>query len=227
MTEEERLTIPAYVLWKKLKPVFLLDRKTKELGTKEERDEYSDTAVRGGFEELAAAVEGTNKGGCTEGSYLSSAISYFENQEVYLRIILDDSNIASNNAKAERCFAFFWVLRSQIKMFGSEKAAENASILESLEQTARAYVDSYLVAYLMAETPYEQINSFEEYAGKQLPKTDLKVLSKLRKAKPMQYACLVKADRLLNTTARRWHKLWFKNETITNSSHLKIAPCHV
>ena len=205
MTEEERLAIPAYVLWKKLKLVFLLDRKTKELGTKEERDEYSDTAVRGAFEELAVAVEGTDKGGCTEGSYLSSAISYFENQEVYLRIILDDSNIASNNAKADRCFAFFGVLRSQIKLEGEKT-------LEELGGKATVSMN-YTIP--------------EEYAGKQLPKTDLKVLSKLRKAKPMQYACLVKADRLLNTTARRWHKLWFKNETITNSSHLKIAPCHV
>ena len=49
----------------------------------------------------------------------------------------------------------------------------------------------------MAETPYEPIDSFMEYANEQLSQADLKVLSKMRKAQPMQYAYLVKADRLL------------------------------
>ena len=55
----------------------------------------------------------------------------------------------------------------------------------------------YMAACLIAETPYEQIDSYEEYAGEQLTQTDLKVLSKMRKAQPLQYAYLVKADRLL------------------------------
>ena len=49
----------------------------------------------------------------------------------------------------------------------------------------------------MAETPYEPIDSFEEYAKEQLTQVDLKPLSKMRKAQPLQYAYLVKADRLL------------------------------
>lgn len=72
----------------------------------------------------------------------SSAVTYFENQEVYLREFLDDSSIASNNSKSERCFSFFAVLRNQIKMFGSVRGAENAACLESLEQTAREYVEN-------------------------------------------------------------------------------------
>ena len=55
----------------------------------------------------------------------------------------------------------------------------------------------YMAACLKAETPYEPISSFEEYASEQLLQTDLNVLSKMRKAQPMQYAYLVKADRLL------------------------------
>ena len=55
----------------------------------------------------------------------------------------------------------------------------------------------YMAACLLAETPYEPIESFEEYADEQLTQDDLKVLSKMRKAEPMQYAYLVKADMLL------------------------------
>ena len=55
----------------------------------------------------------------------------------------------------------------------------------------------YMAACLMAETPYEPIDSFEEYAKEQLTQVDLKPLSKMRKAQPLQYAYLVKADRLL------------------------------
>ena len=55
----------------------------------------------------------------------------------------------------------------------------------------------YMAACLMAETPYEPIDSFKEYANEQLSQADLKVLSKMRKAQPVQYAYLVKADRLL------------------------------
>lgn len=55
----------------------------------------------------------------------------------------------------------------------------------------------YMAACLMAETPYEPIDSFKEFANEQLSQADLKVLSKMRKAQPMQYAYLVKADRLL------------------------------
>jgi predicted nucleotidyltransferase component of viral defense system len=55
----------------------------------------------------------------------------------------------------------------------------------------------YMAACLMSEQPYEKIDSFYEYADEQLTQSDLKVLSKMRKAQPLQYAYLVKADRLL------------------------------
>lgn len=55
----------------------------------------------------------------------------------------------------------------------------------------------YMAACLLTETSYEMVDRFEEYADESLTQTDLKVLSKLRKAQPTQYAYLVKADRLL------------------------------
>ena len=102
MTEGEREWIPAYVIWKKLNAVFMLDRKTKEFGTKEERDAYRDGTVREAFDGLAASVREAGAAGSPKGSYLSGAVTYFTNQEVYLREFMDDSNIASNNSKAER-----------------------------------------------------------------------------------------------------------------------------
>lgn len=50
----------------------------------------------------------------------------------------------------------------------------------------------------MTETPYESVSSYEEYANEPLTQADLRVLSKMRKAQPIQYAYLVKADRLLS-----------------------------
>ena len=58
----------------------------------------------------------------------------------------------------------------------------------------------YMAACLMAEIPYEPIDSFEEYVNESLTQADLKALSKMRKAQPLQYAYLVKADRLLGET---------------------------
>ena len=55
----------------------------------------------------------------------------------------------------------------------------------------------YMAACLMTETPYEQIDIYDEYVGERLTQEDLKVLSKMRKAQPLQYAYLIKADRLL------------------------------
>ena len=147
MTEGERERIPSYVIWKRLNAVFMLDRKTKEFGTKEERDAYRDGTVREAFDGLAASVREAGAAGSPKGSYLSGAVTYFTNQEVYLREFLDDSNIASNNSKAERKFAFFAVLRNQIKMFGSVRGAEDAACLESLEQTAREYVGNTRIYY--------------------------------------------------------------------------------
>lgn len=147
MTEAERERIPAYIIWKKLNAVFMLDRKTKEFETKDDRDAYRNVTVRKAFDELAEAVRETGTADSPKGSYLSSAVTYFTNQEVYLREFLDDSNIASNNSKAERKFAFFAVLRNQIKMFGSVRGAEDAACLESLEQTAREYVGNTRIYY--------------------------------------------------------------------------------
>lgn len=56
----------------------------------------------------------------------------------------------------------------------------------------------YMAACLMTETPYESVSSYEEYANEPLTQADLRVLSKMRKAQPIQYAYLVKADRLLS-----------------------------
>lgn len=55
----------------------------------------------------------------------------------------------------------------------------------------------YMAACLMTETPYERIDGYEEYIGEKLTQTDLVILSKMRKAQPLQYSYLVKADRLL------------------------------
>lgn len=58
----------------------------------------------------------------------------------------------------------------------------------------------YMAACLMTESSYEAIDSFDEYVNEALTQADLKVLSKMRKAQPLQYAYLIKADRLLRET---------------------------
>ena len=42
---------------------------------------------------------------------------------------------------------FFSILRNQIKMFGSSGGAEDAAVLESLEQTAREYMGNTRLYY--------------------------------------------------------------------------------
>ena len=147
MEEKERLEIPAYVIMLKLNKVFELERNTKKLATKEERDEYRKGPVRDAFDELAETTLGISLHHCPTASYTSRAVKYMQNQEVYLREFLEDSNIASNNSKCERKFAFFATLRNQIKMFGSARGAEIAAILESIEQTAREYTRNTRIYY--------------------------------------------------------------------------------
>ena len=147
MTEEERLGIPAYVIMLKLSRVFQLERETKKMLTKEERDAYRNGPVRDAFAELVETTLGLDLRNCPTGSYTSRAVKYMQNQEVYLQEFLNDSNIASNNSKCERMFAFFATLRNQIKMFGSARGAETAATLESIEQTARIYTRNTRIYY--------------------------------------------------------------------------------
>lgn len=56
----------------------------------------------------------------------------------------------------------------------------------------------YMATCLLTETPYEKIGDYGIYADERLTQHDLKVLSKMKKAQPLQYAYLVKADRLLS-----------------------------
>ncbi len=147
MSEEERLTIPAYVIMLKLNRVFQLERKTKMLDTKEERDAYRKGIVKDAFDELVKTTLATDLENCPAESYTSRAVKYMQNQKVYLQKFLEDSNIASNNSKCERKFAFFATLRNQIKMFGSVKGAEAAATFESIEQTAREYIPNTRIYY--------------------------------------------------------------------------------
>ena len=147
MPEEERLKIPAYVIMLRLNEVFMLERRTKDLDTKEERDAYRDGPVRDAFNRLVETTLGTDTSKCPAGSYTCKAIRYMENQEIYLEQFLNDGSIASNNSKCERKFAFFAILRNQIKMFGSLKGAEIAADLETIEQTAREYIPNTRTYY--------------------------------------------------------------------------------
>lgn len=56
----------------------------------------------------------------------------------------------------------------------------------------------YMAACLLTETPYEAVEGFDEYVKESLIQPDLKILSKMKKAQPVQYVYLVKADRLLS-----------------------------
>ena len=147
MSEQERLSIPAYVIMLKLNRVFQLERKTKLLDTKEKRDEYRKEVVKDAFDELVETTLGADLQDCPIESYTSRAVKYMQNQEVYLREFLADSNIASNNSKCERKFAFFATLRNQIRMFGSVRGAETAATYESIEQTAREYIRNTRIYY--------------------------------------------------------------------------------
>ncbi len=147
MSTEERLRIPAYAIMLKLNRVFQLDRETKMLDTKEKRDEYRKGMVNDAFDELVETTLSADLRNCPVESYTSRAVKYMRNQEIYLRGFLEDSNIASNNSKCERKFAFFATLRNQIKMFGSFRGAETAATFESIEQTAREYIPNTRIYY--------------------------------------------------------------------------------
>lgn len=56
----------------------------------------------------------------------------------------------------------------------------------------------YMASCLLTKTPYEKIDDYKEYVGEKLIQQDLRVLSKMKKANPLQYAYLVKADKLLS-----------------------------
>ena len=55
----------------------------------------------------------------------------------------------------------------------------------------------YMATCLLTETPYERIADYNEYVGERLEDENLRILQKLKKVRPLEYAYLVKADRLL------------------------------
>ena len=93
MTEKEKLGIPAYVIMLKLNEVFRLERNTKILATKEERDAYRKETVRNTFEDLIQTTLGIDITNCPAKNYTSEAIRYMQNQEVYLNQFLEDYNV--------------------------------------------------------------------------------------------------------------------------------------
>ena len=173
MTEEEKLGIPAYVIMLKLNEVFRLEKNTKKLATKEERDAYRKETVRNAYEDLVQTTLGIDITACQAKSYTYEAIRYMRNQEVYLNQFLEDGNIASNNSKCERKFAFFAILRNQIKMFGSLAGARIAARMESIEQTAREYIRDTRIYYKFL------FDEFIPFVKKQDPDTDFVSLPEL------------------------------------------------
>lgn len=147
MSEEEKLRIPAYVIMKSLAKVFELEREVKKLKTKAEREKYREEEVKDAFDALVKETLGFDERGNMPAGYTADAIRYMKHQEVYLKKFIEDGNIASNNSLCERKFAFFAVLRGQIKMFGSFHGAAVAGRLEGLEQTARPYVKNTRIYY--------------------------------------------------------------------------------
>lgn len=55
----------------------------------------------------------------------------------------------------------------------------------------------YMAACLLTDTPYERVSDYREYTDEKLHHPSLKVLARMKKAHPLQYAYLVKADNLL------------------------------
>lgn len=166
MSEEEKRAIPAYVIMERLGKVFKLERKVRKLKTKCEREMFREEHVREEFKELVNETLGLDNGSHPEGSYMADVIRYMKNQEVYLEQFLTDGNIASNNSLCERKFAFFSVLRNQIKMFGSFRGAQIAGRLEGLEQTAREYVKNTRIYYQFL---FEQLIPYIDAARKSAP----------------------------------------------------------
>ncbi len=177
MSTEERLRIPAYAIMLKLNRVFQLDRETKMLDTKEKRDEYRKGIVKDAFDELAETTLSADLRNCPVESYTSRAVKYMRNQEMYLREFLEDSNIASNNSKCERKFAFFATLRNQIKMFGSFRGAETAATFESIEQTAREYIPNTRIYYKYL---IEKMCPFIREKRKENPDVDFSSVNEIR-----------------------------------------------
>ena len=154
-----------------------MERNTKKLATKEERDEYRKGPVRDAFDELVETTLGINLDHCPTAGYTSKAVKYMRNQETYLREFLEDSNIASNNSKCERKFAFFAILRNQIKMFGSARGAEVAAVLESIEQTAREYTRNTRIYYKYL---IEKMCPFIREKRKEDPNVNFQVLDEFK-----------------------------------------------
>ena len=55
----------------------------------------------------------------------------------------------------------------------------------------------YMAACLLTETPYERITDYTGLIDEKLTNDDLRILQKMRKVRPMEYAYLIKADLLL------------------------------
>ena len=104
MTEKEKLGIPAYVIMLKLNEVFRLERNTKKLATKEERDAYRKETVRNTFEDLIQTTLGIDITNCPAKNYTSEAIRYMQNQEVYLNQFLEDYNVPKARFKETELF---------------------------------------------------------------------------------------------------------------------------
>lgn len=109
---------------------------------------------------------------------LKAALTYSENQEMYLRVFLEDPEIPLDNNDAERSIKSFCVGKHSWHIIDSVKGANASALLYSIAESAKAnslkpyeyfcYLLSELVKYPRNEVPEEELKKLMPWA-KELP----------------------------------------------------------
>ena len=105
------------------------------------------------------------------GSNTYKALQYSLNQETYLRVFLDNSDVPMDNNTAERAIRPFTVDRKNWVNVDSIRGAEASAIMYSLVETAKANslrVYDYL-EYVLTELAAHQDNTDRAFLADLLP----------------------------------------------------------
>ena len=156
MSQEELDAIPAFRALDKLRIVFQKERLAKDM-TAEERAAYRQDEVIPELENAFSELKQFQAEDYPQGSGMYEALTYLKNQEEHLMRFTEDGNIPLTNSNSERCNAFFGVLRSSSRLYGSDTMAETGAGWESLIQTARLatdHVDIYFQYLFACAVPF-------------------------------------------------------------------------
>ena len=136
LPKEQQKKSDAYLVMKQIQAIYREEGKLKELSA-DERLEQRQLVVKPLVDALFVYLKKQNPSVPATGQ-LRKAYTYIINQEIYLRVFLEDGEVPIDNNASERAIRGFCIGKKNWQMIDSINGAKASAIIYSITETAKA-----------------------------------------------------------------------------------------